>query len=107
MGNGGELRAISSRIIIQFEERDSKKLHVFWDGEDLLLWHLNEKQFLALFWLGDVSWDEGIHKGLEVWPPPLRQAVSDLPVIVHAVRIIELQRPLWRRESIVEALLQT
>ena len=28
--------------------------------------------------------DEGVHKGLEVRPPPLRQRVGDLPLVVDA-----------------------
>jgi hypothetical protein len=32
-----------------------------------------------------MRWDERIHEGLEVWPPPLRERVSDLPFVVDAL----------------------
>lgn len=30
-----------------------------------------------------MSWDEWVHEGLEVWPPPLRKAVANLPLVIH------------------------
>jgi hypothetical protein len=32
------------------------------------------------------------HERLEIRPPPLRKAVSNLPVVIHPVRCIELDR---------------
>ena len=37
--------------------------------------------------------EQAHHEGLEVGPPPLREAVPDLPIILRAMRLIELA---WR-----------
>ena len=34
--------------------------------------------------------EQAHHEGLEIGPPPLREAVPDLPIILRAVRLIEL-----------------
>jgi hypothetical protein len=46
------------------------------------------------------------HKRLKVRPPPLRETVADLPVVVHAVARVELPRVRRRREALVEAALE-
>lgn len=35
MRDGGELRAVSGRVVVQFEERDGEELHVLGNAEDL------------------------------------------------------------------------
>lgn len=47
------------------------------------------------------------HERLKVGSPPLCQAVTDLPVVVHTVRRVELARIRRWRESLVQATLQT
>lgn len=46
------------------------------------------------------------HERLEVRPPPLREAVPNLPLVVHAVRRVELLRVRGWRKAVVQALLQ-
>lgn len=46
---------------------------------------LDEVKLLALLWPGDVGRDEWVHEGLEVWPPPLRQRISNHPLVVDAL----------------------
>lgn len=46
------------------------------------------------------------HERLKVRPPPLREAVSNLPLVVHAVRRVELLRVRGWRKAVVQALLQ-
>lgn len=46
------------------------------------------------------------HERLEVWPPPLGQAVTDLPVVVHAMRRVELARLRGRSEAIIQSALE-
>jgi hypothetical protein len=50
-----------------------------------------------------VRGDEGVHKGLEVGAPPLRQRVADLPLIVDALAC-ELRAD--RRKTLVQARLE-
>ena len=47
------------------------------------------------------------HEGLEVRPPPLRETVTNFPLVVHSVRRVELPRIRWWREALVQTLLQT
>lgn len=44
-------------------------------------------------------WDERIHECLEVWPPPLRERITDFPFVVDALTG-ELGPD--RREALVE-----
>jgi hypothetical protein len=46
---------------------------------------LDEVQLLALLRPVDVRWDEGVHEGLEVGPPPLRQCVADYPLVIDTL----------------------
>lgn len=46
---------------------------------------LDKVQLLALLWPRDVRRDEGVHEGLKVGPPPLRERVADLPLVVDAL----------------------
>lgn len=46
--------------------------------------------------------DEGVHEGLEVGPPPLREAVADLPV----ARLLALAEPADGRQALVQARLE-
>jgi len=41
---------------------------------------LDEIELLTLLWPCHMGRHEGVHKGLEVRPPPLRKAVSNLPI---------------------------
>ena len=47
------------------------------------------------------------HECLKVWSPPLSQAVSDLPFIVHTMRSVELSGIGWWRKAVVQTLLET
>ena len=47
------------------------------------------------------------HKCLEVRTPPLGEAVTNLPFIVDAMRRVELPRVRWRREPVIQTLLQS
>ena len=42
------------------------------------------------------------HEGLEIRSPPLREAVANLPVVVHAMRRVELPRVRRWREAFVQ-----
>ena len=46
------------------------------------------------------------HESLEIGSPPLRKTVTDLPVVVDAMILVELLRTAWWRESIVQSFLQ-
>ena len=47
------------------------------------------------------------HEGLEVRAPPLREAVSNLPLVIHTVRRIELSGVGGGRKPFVQTLLQS
>ena len=72
-------------------------------------WHLYKKELLAFLWFCDMRWDKWVlkrcfnqverrdevgestnHKSLEIWSPPLSEAVSNLPLIVDTMRTIKL-----------------
>ena len=46
-----------------------------------------------------MRWDERVHEGLEIWPPPLRQCVTNLPLVVDAFAS-ELRA--YRRKALVQ-----
>jgi hypothetical protein len=46
---------------------------------------LDEVELLTLLGPGDVGWDEGVHESLEVGTPPLRQCISNHPLIIDAL----------------------
>lgn len=46
------------------------------------------------------------HERLKVGSPPLRQAISDLPLVVNAMGRVELARIDGRREAVVESALE-
>lgn len=48
--------------------------------EPTTLGQLNEVELLAFFGSCNMRRDEGVHEGLEVWPPKLRKALTNLPV---------------------------
>jgi hypothetical protein len=95
-----ELGSISLCVVVELEERNSEKLHILRDAEDLWaeewlaanrmrrqeqggrtgLWKLDEVELLAFLGSRDVRGNEGVHEGLEVSPPPLRKTIPDLPV---------------------------
>lgn len=54
-------------------------------GTLTLLWQLNEIQFLTLLRPRHMSRKERIHESLEIRPPPLRERITDLPILVHAL----------------------
>jgi hypothetical protein len=47
-------------------------------------WKLYEVELLTLLRARDVCRDKWVHERLEVGPPPLRQCVTDLPLVVDA-----------------------
>lgn len=69
-----------------------------------LLRQLNEIQLLALLGPGHMSRQERVHERLEIGPPPLRDRIANLPVLVDAFAG-ELRS--HRRQTLVEALLET
>jgi hypothetical protein len=64
---------------------------------------LDEVELLTLLRPGDMRRTEGVHEGLEVGPPPLRQCVADQPLVVDA-----LARKLCAdgREALVQSRLE-
>ena len=46
---------------------------------------MDQVQLLALLGPRHVRRQEGVHEGLEVGPPPLRERVADLPLLVDGV----------------------
>lgn len=50
-----------------------------------MLRKLDEIELLALLWARNVGWDERIHEGLEIRPPPLRQGIANLPLLIDAL----------------------
>ena len=47
------------------------------------------------------------HESLKIRPPPLGKAVSDLPIIVYAMRRVKLSRISRRGKTVVESFLQS
>ena len=47
------------------------------------------------------------HESLKVRSPPLGKAVSDLPIIVYAMRRVKLSRISRRGKTVVESFLQS
>jgi len=66
------------------------------------LGQLDKVEFLALLGPSDVRGDERIHEGLEVGPPPLREAVADLPV----AGLLALAQPAHGRQPLVQPRLE-
>lgn len=54
-------------------------------GQHTAAWKLYKVKLLALLWPCNVRGDEGVHKCLKVWPPPLRKCVADLPLIIDTL----------------------
>lgn len=46
---------------------------------------LNKIQLLTLLRPRNMRWDKRIHKRLEIRPPPLRQRIPNLPLLIHAL----------------------
>jgi len=102
MRDCGELGTVSRCVVVELEEWDGEELHVFWDGEDFSFRHLHEEKFLAFFRLRDVGRYERVHECFKVGPPPLGEAVADLPVVADPVCAVELLGLFWGREADVE-----
>jgi hypothetical protein len=47
------------------------------------------------------------HKCLEIGPPPLCKTISNFPLVVDAMRRVELLGLYWRREALIEAPFQS
>lgn len=46
---------------------------------------LNKIQLLALLGPGDMRWDERVHESLEIRSPPLRQRITNLPLLINTL----------------------
>jgi len=107
MWDGRQLRAVSRGIVVKLKEWDREEFHVFRDSEDFSFRHLHQEQLLALLRFSDVCGYERVHERFKVGPPPLGEAVPDLPLIVDAMRDAELLRVSRWRKAIVEPPFKT
>ena len=82
MWNSRELWSVPLNIVVQLIQRHSQQLHILGYAQNFGLRQLDEIELLALFRSRDVAGNERVHEGLEVWAPPLREGVGDIPVVV-------------------------
>ena len=101
--NRRQLRPVPVVVLVKLEQRHRQQLHVLGHGEDFGVGQVDQVELLALLGPGDVRGQERVHEGLEVGPPPLRQAVAHLPLVVDGVA-----RELVAdgREALIEARLE-
>jgi hypothetical protein len=102
MGNGRELGSVTCSIVVEFEKGNGEKLHIFRDAEYFCnvvskgvykIWgiqrtaarKLDEVELLTLLRPGNMRRDERIHECFKVGPPPLRQRVANLPLVVYTL----------------------
>ena len=64
---------------------------------------LDEIQLLTLLRPRDMRWDEWVHEGLEIRPPPLRQRITNLPLLIDA---LATKLCAYRRQSLIQPHLE-
>jgi hypothetical protein len=50
-----------------------------------LSWKLDKVQLLAFLRSSNMRWDERVHEGLEIRSPPLRQRITNLPLLIDTL----------------------